>query len=294
QAFRGLLDVSFPVKLEDGTTVPSVNTATTKTAPRVSLNQIGHVVKQLIHAFATADDDARIFSTKFNVNDGFWTMVLEEGKEWNFAFCMREMRGHYWWFQLCSRWDEWNPHHIFVQHQKRGKMWQHNTLSAQLDPCHTTNFLRQQKRSRSFKHYRQHPTTTTSVYVDDYIFLAIPTSQQQLQHVGQATLMGIHDVWPPTEVDDEDTVMHKKIKKGEGVWGLEKEILGLMFNGDAYWHTVKKGMHYSSSLQNGYGLLWKDNTKSRSRSFGLSFASSATVSSSFQLQKEFWRLLIKS
>ncbi|KAL7454751.1 hypothetical protein ACHAXS_000339, partial [Conticribra weissflogii] len=46
-----------------------VNTATTKTTPKGLLNQIGHIVKRLILAFATADDNARIFSAKFDVKD---------------------------------------------------------------------------------------------------------------------------------------------------------------------------------------------------------------------------------
>jgi hypothetical protein len=40
--FRAILDLSFPVKLKDGSVVPSVNNGTIKTAPRGAIDQIGH------------------------------------------------------------------------------------------------------------------------------------------------------------------------------------------------------------------------------------------------------------
>jgi hypothetical protein len=40
--FRAILDLLFPVKLKDGSTVPSVNDGTIKTAPRGAMDQIGH------------------------------------------------------------------------------------------------------------------------------------------------------------------------------------------------------------------------------------------------------------
>ena len=44
----------------------------------------------------------------------------------------------------------------------------------------------------------------------DYIVLAIPRSQAQLHHVANAVMIGIHDVFPPDNDDDEDSISRKK------------------------------------------------------------------------------------
>ena len=67
--------------------------------------------------------------------------------------------------------------------------------------------------------------------MDDYISLAIPTSQQQLEHVANAVMTGIHDVFPPNEDDEEDPISLKKLKKFEVMWLLYKDILGFTFDG---------------------------------------------------------------
>ena len=51
------------------------------------------------------------------------------------------------------------------------------------------------------------------VYVDDYIVLAIPIIQDQLHHVANAILTGIHDVFPPDKYDKEDAISLRKFLK---------------------------------------------------------------------------------
>ena len=70
------------------------------------------------------------------------------------------------------------------------------------------------------------------VYVDDFIPMAIATSQEQLEHVATAVMTGVHDVFPANVIDAEDPISFKKIMKGEGVWALQKDILGFMFDGE--------------------------------------------------------------
>jgi hypothetical protein len=69
-------------------------------------------------------------------------------------------------------------------------------------------------------------------FVDDFIPLAIARSKEQLDHVARGMMEAIHDVFPPAEKDEEDPIALKKLKKGDGTWMLEKDILGFMFNGD--------------------------------------------------------------
>ena len=49
------------------------------------------------------------------------------------------------------------------------------------------------------------------VYVDDFIGLAIPTSKEQLEHVSQGIMHGIHDVFPPDDDDSNDAISFKKV-----------------------------------------------------------------------------------
>jgi len=66
KAFRSILDLSFSLRLRDGTTLPSVNDSTTKTAPGGAINQLGHALQRIIHAFAEATDDDKKFMAKWD------------------------------------------------------------------------------------------------------------------------------------------------------------------------------------------------------------------------------------
>jgi hypothetical protein len=77
------------------------------------------------------------------------------------------------------------------------------------------------------------------VYVDDFIPMAIATSQEQLEHVATAVMQGIHDIFPANANDNEDPISFKKIGKGEGVWALQKDILGFMFDGEVGAKTMQ-------------------------------------------------------
>jgi hypothetical protein len=71
------------------------------------------------------------------------------------------------------------------------------------------------------------------VYVDDFIPMAIATSQEQLEQVANAVMHGIHDVFPADETDSEDPISFKKLLKKEGQWALQKDCLGFTFDGAA-------------------------------------------------------------
>ena len=70
------------------------------------------------------------------------------------------------------------------------------------------------------------------VYMDDYITAAIPLSQQHLNHLANATMAGIHDVFPEDSTPELDPISEHKLKKKDGAWSLVKDLLGLTFNGD--------------------------------------------------------------
>ena len=57
-------------------------------------------------------------------------------------------------------------------------------------------------------------------FVNDYISLAIPTSQEQLRHVANALMKVIHDVFPEDTDDEEGLISLKKLKNRShnGTW----------------------------------------------------------------------------
>ena len=63
--FCSILDLSFNLRLKQGGIIPSVNSTTVKTAPKGTIGQLGHSLTRIIHAFAEAEEDARIFMAKW-------------------------------------------------------------------------------------------------------------------------------------------------------------------------------------------------------------------------------------
>ena len=47
----------------------------------------------IIHAFAEAEEDARIFMAKWDIKYGFWRLDAEEGAEWNFSYVLSQHPG---------------------------------------------------------------------------------------------------------------------------------------------------------------------------------------------------------
>ena len=62
--FWVILDLSFAIGLENGGVIPLVNETSKKTAPRGAIDQMGHSLMRVVHAFAQADPDAKLFMAK--------------------------------------------------------------------------------------------------------------------------------------------------------------------------------------------------------------------------------------
>ena len=87
------MHLSFLLRLKDGNDIPSANEATEKTGPQGAIDQLGHLLTQIIHAFAQAVTDDRIFVAKWDIKDGFWRLDCAEGEEWNFACVLPQEEG---------------------------------------------------------------------------------------------------------------------------------------------------------------------------------------------------------
>ena len=66
----------------------------------------------------------------------------------------------------------------------------------------------------------------------DYIGLAITSLREQLQPYTNSIMYGIHDVFPPDDIDEDERISKKKLLTSDGSWALVKDILGLTFDGD--------------------------------------------------------------
>ena len=238
--WRAILDLSFSLRLKDGKSIPSVNEATEKSAPKGAVDQIGHTLSRIIHAFAQAEPDAKIFSAKWDIKDGFWRVVGSPGEEWNFCYVLPQPEGMPPKIvvptSLQMGWLESPGYFCAASETGRDVADQYaespiGTLPTHKFESHTT--VAQEFRSLpKFSPSTEELRYMIEVYVDDYIGIAIPTSQQQLEHVSRAILHGIHDVFPPEDDDDTDPISFKKIMKGEGKWALIKDILGFTFDGE--------------------------------------------------------------
>ena len=69
------------------------------------------------------------------------------------------------------------------------------------------------------------------VYLNDYINLAMARSKCDLDHISNATMHGMHSVFPANKVDSEDPISKKKMIKKYGQWRVEKDVLGSTFEG---------------------------------------------------------------
>ena len=57
RGFRAILDLAFSLRLACGRYLMAVNEGTTKLAPQGAIDQMGHSLWRIIHAFAEASDD---------------------------------------------------------------------------------------------------------------------------------------------------------------------------------------------------------------------------------------------
>ena len=243
RAYRAILDLLFNVRLPDGTSAPSVNATTIKTAPKGSVDQLGHALNRLIHAFANTPSEAPIYMAKWDIKDGFWRLNCEEGQEWNFAYV--QPSSHHATptnptlvipTSLQMGWIESPAYFCTASETARDVATVYiDTPVGSLPPHKFCGY------TQTSDDYTRLPTEVAGlsdlwylleVFVDDFIGLAIPQSRMQLDHIATGTMTGVHDVFPPDDTDANDPISEKKLKKGEGAWATKKELLGITFDGE--------------------------------------------------------------
>jgi len=235
------LDLSFRLRLKNGGVRTSVNGTTEKTAPAGAIDQIGKCLSRIIHAFAEADDEAKIFMAKWDIKDGFWRIDYAAGEEWNFAYVLPQEEGEPLTLVVPTSpqmgWVDSSPYFCAATETSRDISTEY--IKTEVNSLHR----------HKFEHYVVGAPAYTDlpesgqdpqgfwymveVYVDDFMSLVIPVSREQLRHVANAIMHGIHDVFPPDTNDDKDPISEKKMKKGEGLYDIEKTLLGFDFDDNA-------------------------------------------------------------
>ena len=239
KAFRSILDLSFRLRLRNGGVLAAVNHTTVKSAPKGAIDQIGECLSRIIHAFAEASDDAKIFMAKWDIKDGFWRMDCKEGEEWNFAYVLPQREGNPIMIvvptSLQMGWIESPPYFCAATETARDIATEYTDMPVGSLPIH--KFTEYTVGGESYfdlpqEHNGENFRSMIEVYVDDFMSLVIPVSQSQLVHTATAVMTGIHDVFPANGDDDgDDPISEKKLKKSEGQYSTIKTLLGFDFDG---------------------------------------------------------------
>ena len=245
-------------------------------APGEEINQLGECLRLIIHAFAAAEEDAKIFMEKWNIKDWFWRMDCREGKEWNFDYVLPQPEGEPIWLviptSLQMGWVESPPYFCAATEMARDIATTYIETGIGTRPIH------------KFEHYTHGAEAFNTlpavadannifryaleVCVDDFISIVIPTSQEQLRHIANAIMEGIHDIFPPDDGDANDPLSEKMLLKQDGQYDVLKTalVLNLMVLEKRYgwrqqcgksspplfihgsgWHRAGMGVYRSSS-----------------------------------------------
>ena len=246
--FRFILDLSFELII-NGQKFPSVNKSTRKQAKQESMDQLGEVIKRILHTMAQArkDDPTQVFHfAKLDIKDGFWRLAVSDQAAWNFCYVLPSLDKTKSIEDieivvpnaLQMGWCESPP--FFCSASETGRDTIEQLLREKSSDPHvfedlmfTDNFTFGDRKTECIR--------LMEVYVDDYIAMTNDSSKNNLLHFSRSMLHGIHSVFPPPEVtghNGEDPIAQKKLRAGEGHWASTKEVLGWMIDGEFYTITL--------------------------------------------------------
>jgi len=148
-------------------------------------------------------------------------MDCEKGEEYNFAYVLPQEEGMPITLviptSLQMGWVESPPYFCAATETARDIASDYCDTPVGSLPHH--NFA---KYVTGAKEFNELPPTSKNgrlfyaleVYVDDFMSIIIPTSQEHLEHVATAIMTGIHDIFPADIIDSNDPISEKKLLKG--------------------------------------------------------------------------------
>jgi hypothetical protein len=79
------------------------------------------------------------------------------------------------------------------------------------------------------------------VYVDNFMSLIIPASWEQIRHIATAVMTGIQGVFPPDNINNDNPISEKMLKKRRGHLLNHKNTLGIQFQWGGKNYVAQRG-----------------------------------------------------
>jgi hypothetical protein len=238
------MDLSFTLH-DGGKTYKSVNETTNKQAKWQSMAQLGLCIQRMVATLADNYNLKKPFHfVKLDIKDGFWRMAVSDENAWNFVYVLPSLRelkdeGDIELVvpnSLQMGWCESPP--FFCSGSETARDVIAHLMTKQGLPQHRIEHDMLAAIMKDAKSKSAEPNITLfEVFVDDFVGLTNNGAKEHLRKISRAMIHGIHSIFPPPEITKhtgEDPISEKKIAKGEGVWAVEKEILGWIFDGKNY------------------------------------------------------------
>jgi hypothetical protein len=232
---------------------PSVNETTEPAQDQRAVAALGTALPAILQFMFDMDCSWEIAWQKIDLSDGFWRMIVEQGKEYNFVF------------QLPTRPGDTETFYVVPSSLQMG--WQNSpayfctgtesarTLFKRLLALTFTTGISVVHRHESYccQHPRSDESSDASpwseplgiavlskVFVDDFLNgIAGPVDRkrkrQEQEWVARGALHAIHAVFPPPDVlhheGGRDSISEKKLKKGDARWKSAEVLLGSTMSG---------------------------------------------------------------
>ncbi len=147
---------------------------------------------------------------KWDIKDGFWRLDCESTKEWSFAYVLPSSHGTEQVSlvvptSLQMGWIESPAYFCAASETARDVAATYAEMP--LGSLKGHKFLHYTQTSPAFQRLPRHIAPTSilryfsEVFVDDFIKGVIADNQAHLNHLSNATMHGIHDVFPADTVD---------------------------------------------------------------------------------------------
>lgn len=199
---------------------------------------------RVLEYLAEAPDDKPVYFSKYDVSDGYWHMVLQPGKEWNFAYVLSQSPGEPVTLVIPSAiqmgWEESPGYFCSASEMARDVI---ATLAGLEAPG--TNTLPEHPSNQliSFPSVKDDGGSSAvrgafswvniEAFIDD--FMMMTQEKAHYRRLTCAALHGIQSVFPPLSVtrhkEGKEPVSVKKLRKGEADWVFEKQVLGWLLDG---------------------------------------------------------------
>jgi len=244
---------------------PSVNETTVPADDQAGVEALGTAMTSIMQFMFDTDPEHAIDWNKIDLSDGFWRMIVEDGKEWNFAY------------QLPRRPGDTEDHYVIPSSLQMG--WKNSpALFCTATEAARTLILRilaltmkvgivtPHRHEKYLFEFETNPTgeyeedvadhdgdadqlpwatpygvtLLSRVFVDDFMNgIAGPPNRARKREeqlwFGRATLHGIHGIFPPPDVlkheGGRDSVSMKKCLQGDAIWKRYEILLGFGVNG---------------------------------------------------------------